>query len=650
MTATRRAVRSFFLVLVLATAGSGPFLAQPAASPAGRTATGRVVDAAGQPVADATLELKPTSGIIHSSREELEERLRRVRTEASGEFTLPGLAPGGYELLLHGQGLAPQVFPLDVPPGEGPWDFGPVKIRGAVLTGRVTDPAGRALAGAAVWLRRETDQLDGRWGHGPSTRTGADGTFAISGLMPSLDGGIGLDVCAAGFIPEEVELRTLPTEEIAIVLQPGGRITGRVVDPDGTPVAGAQIYTLRDGQSGGCVINDRPCDWDEDSTTSDAEGRFVLEPLLAATYTLRVHAPDLLPGDVEDVHAGPAETIEGLQITLQRGELLSGTVTGPGGTPVAGAAVSVADWWSQGVTGADGRYRLTAIPQGSWSIEIAAEGFEPAAVEMEILPGENRLDTRLDAEPPAPKPVLREIRGQVVDLGGRPVAGARVSAGRTRTLTDAAGVFSLRVLDGESYWVSAEKDGLESPLEDVQVDGAPVEGLKLRLLPEAALTVRVLGLEPEDLASLRVGTAWGDRFSSFASLGRDGTWRLAHLFPGTKTIRAETAGRWAAAEVTIAEGRREAVLDLRFPPVREVRGWVVDAEGRPLPRAAVLFRVGDDTLAAADTRADGSYTVRLEDGRYDIVVAGHSLRDDPEMVRVEIRGAPVDRLALVVED
>ena len=42
--------------------------------------------------------------------------------------------------------------------------------------------------------------------------------------------------------------------------------------------------------------------------------------------------------------------------------------------------------------------------------------------------------------------------------------------------------------------------------------------------------------------------------------------------------------------------------------------------------------------------------IRLEDGGYDIVVAGRSLREDPEMRRVEVRGGPVDRVELVVED
>jgi hypothetical protein len=117
-------------------------------------------------------------------------------------------------------------------------------------------------------------------------------------------------------------------------------------------------------------------------------------------------------------------------------------------------------------------------------------------------------------------------------------------------------------------------------------------------------------------------------------------------------VRAEAAGRWTAAEVRIADGQREAVLDLHFPPVQEVRGWVVDAAGRPVPRAAVVFdrNLMNEREAATDTRSDGSFTIRLEDGGYDVFVAGHSLRGEPEMARLEVRGGPVDRVELVVED
>lgn len=614
----------------------------------GRTATGQLVDTAGQALADAVLELvdrSGRSGALQAGGSPLEMRLRQVRTGADGGFTVSDLTAGGYELKVSWQRLAPQRIALELPPGEGVWDFGRIEIGGTTLAGKVTDPSGRAVGKAVVWLLQEGHPDNGSWGQAPIAGTREDGTFDISGL-PTYDE-VALDICAEGFLPEKVVLRDVGTEILPVVLQPAGRITGRIVDSDGAPVAGVRVYSLRDGQSTGCEVHARPCAWDEDPGVSDADGRYVLTPLLATAYTIRVRTRGYLPDD-RSVALGPGQVVEGLDFKLERGETLFGQVLGPDGEPVAGAQISAS--WSEEVTGEDGRYRITGLFPGECAVEVWAEGFEWAEMTTAIAAGENRLDPVLEPVSSKAKPVLREVRGRVVGLAGQPIVGARVSAERVHTVTDAEGAFSLRLPDGQPHDISAEMAGLRSSSEEVELGSEGVEGVEIRLLPEAVITGRVLGLEPGELAGLRVGIFWAGSFYKLATVGADGTYRIPHLGDGDWQVRAETAGRRAEAEVSIEEGQQEAVLDLHFAPVREVRGRVTDAAGRPVARAEVQFRTGSKEPTATSTRSDGSYRIRLEDGIYEIGVAYHSVRDDPKMKRVEIRGAPVDGLALVAEE
>jgi protocatechuate 3,4-dioxygenase beta subunit len=68
---------------------------------------------------------------------------------------------------------------------------------------------------------------------------------------------------------------------------------------------------------------------------------------------------------------------------------IRGTVTGPGGAPIAEASVYVLEGpvplqdISQ-LTDAEGRFQLTAPAPGTYRIGVRAPGFEPAEVTVEV--------------------------------------------------------------------------------------------------------------------------------------------------------------------------------------------------------------------------------------------------------------------------
>src|SRR5436305_2044369 len=151
--------------------------------------------------------------------------------------------------------------------------------QGTTVTGVVVDEAGQPIAGAAVWAMR----LHGDGAAAPSPYpgeppavSGPDGRFAVRGL----DGEFRLKICAPGFqygyLKEEDSIQAEPHR---IVLRSAARLSGRITDPAGKPVAKASIFALRAGRSANDLLYPfDPCPgWSQQGeTTSGPDGRFTV--------------------------------------------------------------------------------------------------------------------------------------------------------------------------------------------------------------------------------------------------------------------------------------------------------------------------------------------------------------------------------------
>ena len=134
--------------------------------------------------------------------------------------------------------------------------------RGYVVTGRVTERAGRAVEGAQV---RELHNFGYRK---LSTQTDANGEFVLLGLADTSGQTVELVAQAAGLGPQIQIVRLLqPTNTAEFVLAPGNVFRGRVVDDAGQPIAQAAVRTDFDFEK---QIPDR-FEW---LTNTDAQGRF----------------------------------------------------------------------------------------------------------------------------------------------------------------------------------------------------------------------------------------------------------------------------------------------------------------------------------------------------------------------------------------
>jgi hypothetical protein len=112
-----------------------------------------------------------------------------------------------------------------------------------------------------------------------------------------------------------------------------------------------------------------------------AGGIFVLCGLPSdVELTLRAEAPGWTSGDVA-VHA-PMGALVRMDVALGEsqtvGARVAGAVRDARGRPLAGATVLVLGTDAHATTGSGGAFRLDGLPDGSWTLEARAIGYEPA--------------------------------------------------------------------------------------------------------------------------------------------------------------------------------------------------------------------------------------------------------------------------------
>jgi hypothetical protein len=172
-------------------------------------------------------------------------------------------------------------------------------------------------------------------------------------------------------------------------LQPGGRIEGRVLKPDGTPAARVQVETTSRGTGRG-------------HTRTDDQGRFTLTSLERGEYKVWAEVPELTVVAALGIDVQPGETSDCGVVQLVRGGFIVGRITdATTGKPIApGPQTDVAMYGpARGAGGScqctpvqpDGTFRIRA-PAGRNRIYLrAANGYNEPSEFVDVVEGEEVL-------------------------------------------------------------------------------------------------------------------------------------------------------------------------------------------------------------------------------------------------------------------
>ncbi|MBT7304622.1 MAG: carboxypeptidase regulatory-like domain-containing protein, partial [Victivallales bacterium] len=282
-----------------------------------------------------------------------------------------------------------------------------VLLRGVVLA-----PDGSPVPGAEV-VSGKLMVLGGGHTHpmwAETVKTNAEGRFALPEKKP---GAYMLLVMSANHAPSVKRLQLAPgMADVTVSLELGKMIRGRVVAPDGTPLAGAWVQAGRWRRS--CSIS-----W---HATTDAEGRFVWHGAPKDAVTFGFSKSGYMKRLEHPLTASEKER----EIVLPPVVRVSGTVTDADtGKPVTTFTAKSTRSFAVGVKTeakvvVDGRYDVEFDVLGErFQVKVEAPGYAPGlspTYSSEKLP--DRVDFQLQRLP--------EITGTVRLPNGSPAEGATV--------------------------------------------------------------------------------------------------------------------------------------------------------------------------------------------------------------------------------
>jgi uncharacterized GH25 family protein len=526
---------------------------------------------------------------------------------------------------------------------------------------------------------------------GSSAITNAKGTTELRGVLA---GGKILYATAPGYARHKRIITVPDSPGIAlqqrIELTRGVEISGRVLDPNGKPVANAEVVA-RDTSA-----TFMPANRKTDGVRTDKDGRFSIPALAGGAYRFVAHHAEHPPASTEPIELDGQSGRSDIVIVMEMGGLLAGTAVTPRGDPVAWANIHVGpDQQEGGLRGSsarartayadeDGRFRIKGVSRTQLVAMASSEAAASELVAVDLRENPERTDVVLTLS------VDGVIAGAVVDDAGEPVAEAQVVAtpdfwagesldrmqlrGPAFHTTDGGGAFRITGLPNGKYRLRAARaavgqnafleKGVAATVGDIDVRLVlPAEG---GIEGELALTN---GKRPE-LASVSVGAKTGVPVS-------DGEFRIEGLPPGTYdvTVRGSQFSDHLEKDVEIGPGKVTDLGTLHLQSGRAVYGRVVDQNGAPVDGAQVVAArqlVSDGSsltpalgglfeerlgLRRGTSESDGGYRIGGI-GEDELVIAaehpergrshGAAIPPGSEDARIELRLAPFGSLEGVV--
>lgn len=561
------------------------------------------------------------------------EGLREAVADANGRYKLEGLGAGPVALVASARAHR-RVGRESVRPGTR---LDLLLLPGSSILGMVRGPDGKGLAGAQVAAesQRVFPEVE---------TTRSDGSFEMAGLAPGAyrmwahRSGIGTSVI------EETELQRDSDTRVALHVQAGVAVEGRLVTAAEKPVIGAISILELDGTRSALLGNVL-------RVASAADGRFRLSDMPPGDHVLAVQAEGFAPKRVDlMVPAAPTEPVDLGAIEMDRGLTIQGRVVDKDRHPVSGARLvawletSNTEATPEAGSEADGGFVLAGLEPGAYSVGVTADGYGG-----QIRPVEAGADKVLFMLQPA-----GTITGQVVDERGSPVPAFRVAAqlqpdkmgtavygSGGKSVESDDGRFALEDVAEGTYRVEASAETKRPGLvKDVVVRrGATTDAGRIRL--EAGGTIRgvVVDTRGAPIASATVSASDGGRrrpAQGDASTGMDGSFEIEGAPVGTVEVTAshpdyatsksepvtvDPAQGPATVRVVLSDGGRVAgharrrdgsgVPGARFQVGRIEQGW---RQNRSLMEAPVS--PGDGSFAVEHVPA-GLNRVQLlmDDGR-----------------------------------
>jgi len=611
---------------------------------------GRVVDRRDQPVPDARVLVFPAVAPADAALSPI-----HATTDFEGAFDIPQLVAGPCRLLIEAAG-----FPTTEKTGiAAPAADLVLRLEGEgrSIVGRV-ELSGAPIGDATVDLADETG------GPARKARTRPDGGFVFGGLGTGLYALRAVRGDLVSPIARGVQVGREGTRApLRLALEPGQKISGRVVEDGGNGLRGVEVR----GEVAALAAGEDPL---AALARTDASAGFSIGPFLPGSYRLTAARPGYVLRraptiDLAATVARPPPVV----LELLRGAHVIGRVLDARGAPVAAAHIrcvaSAMDDLTVGtgplplaaeaaalpsgagralgstrvaLADASGRFVVDDLIPGRYRVEVAHAGLEPLRTdEFVVAPGERRDLGTLSLRLGFP------VEGRVVDDNGSPIEGARVLIGGSAAgepapgfyaLTDSGGRFSIAVPAG-SYQLTAGASGHGPGRAAVEIGGsAPTAPVEIRLArAEAVLEGLVRDAGGRPLARARLlawprdppagGAEYGSPLGS-GSADVGGHFRLPDLPAGELRLEVQHPD-YPSIKLPATPGQY-ALLTVPLPG--GIAGEAhARATGAAVPRGRVEAAGPDGAKASAELQRAGAFRLpRLLPGRWRLTVSAPGFR------------------------